>query len=229
MKKFQDQYDFTVDLNRRFAKQNLTRLVHTNARFEGVNTTLAQTQTIIDGMGVAGVSVRDIDIIKLLKQGWELIVTSDEPVSLELAKQINAIVARDEALFPGEFRTGRGSVTLTSGAEFVPPLVDLAVEQAFFEQLLNDPQRSATDQALTLMYHLMRNQLFWDGNKRTATLLANKWMIDHGAGLINVPLDRWGEWNELISNYYESGDMTTIKEWTYQYGIQGIEMMRAAR
>lgn len=49
---FEDKYSFTQDQNRRFAKMNLTRLVFTNSRFEGVNTTLSQTQTIIDGLGV---------------------------------------------------------------------------------------------------------------------------------------------------------------------------------
>ena len=47
-------------------------------------------------------------------------------------------------------------------------------------------------------------------------------MIDHGAGLINVPLDKWDVWNDLISKYYLSGDMKTLKDWTYVNGIQGV-------
>ena len=68
----------------------------------------------------------------------------------------------------------------------------------------------------------MRNQLFGDGNKRTAILAANKLMIDHGAGLINVPLDKWDVWNDLISKYHLSGDMKTLKDWTYVNGIQCV-------
>ena len=82
---------------------------------------------------------------------------------------------------------------------------------------------SITDKAMTLMYHNMRNQLFWDGNKRTATLAANKLMIDNGAGLINVPLNKWDKWNELISEFYLTGKMDKLKDWTYENGIQGIE------
>ena len=55
---------------------------------------------------------------------------------------------------------------------------------------------------MEIMYHEMRQQAFWDGNKRTATLLANKLMIDNGAGLINVPLDKWETWSNLIANFY---------------------------
>ncbi|OQR18736.1 filamentation induced by cAMP protein fic, partial [Ligilactobacillus salivarius] len=52
---YEDRYHFTPAENKRFARSNFTKLVHTNARFEGVNTTLPQTQTIMDGMSVAGV------------------------------------------------------------------------------------------------------------------------------------------------------------------------------
>lgn len=74
---FEDKYSFTQDQNRRFAKMNLTRLVFTNSRFEGVNTTLSQTQTIIDGLGVDGVPIDDINIIVQLKRAWQYIINED--------------------------------------------------------------------------------------------------------------------------------------------------------
>ncbi|TGD22910.1 hypothetical protein EGT49_07580 [Companilactobacillus suantsaicola] len=70
----------------------------------------------------------------------------------------------------------------------------------------------------------MRGQLFWDGNKRTATLIANKYMIDNGAGLINVPLNLWPKWNELINTYYRTGKIDDILEWTYENAIQGVSL-----
>lgn len=75
---YQDKYHLTKDQNRRFGRMNLTRLVHTNARFEGINTTLPQTQTIIDGLGVEGVKLEDINTIVQIKRGWQLITESDE-------------------------------------------------------------------------------------------------------------------------------------------------------
>lgn len=85
-------------------------------------------------------------------------------------------------------------------------------------------QTTTTDKALTVMYHNMRQQIFWDGSKRTATLSANKIMIDGGAGLINVPLDKWDTWNELIADFYRTNDMNKIKHWTYDNAIQGLEI-----
>ena len=52
---YPDKFHLTKEQNRCFAKKNLVRLVFINSRFEGVNTTLPQTQTIIDSVSPAGV------------------------------------------------------------------------------------------------------------------------------------------------------------------------------
>lgn len=217
-----DKFAMSKDINRRYAKKNLTRLVYTNSRFEGLNTTLPQTQTIIDGLGVEGVSIDDINTIVQLKRGWQFVINSDEPLTLEFEEKVNGIVAINDSLDPGNLRTGNGLVNTEDG-DFVPPLVNKQAEKKFIDKILKS-DASTTDKALTLMYHNMRGQIFWDGNKRTATLIANKLMIDNGAGLINVPLDKWGRWNTLISQFYQTNDMTKLKQWTYENGIQGVEI-----
>ena len=211
---YPDKFHLTKEQNRRFAKKNLVRLVFTNSRFEGVNTTLPQT--IIDGMSAAGVSIDDSNVIVQLKRGWQYVIREDKALSLKIGQNINLLVARYDSLDPGSFRTGSVTVELGNDkGEWKPQEVD------FFNNLMQK-DTSITDKAMTLMYHNMRNQLFGDGNKRTAILVANKLMIDHGAGLINVPLDKWDVWNDLISKYYLSGDMKTLKDWSYVNGIQGV-------
>ena len=217
-----DKYHLTVEQNKRLARSNLTRQVYVNSRFEGLTTTLPQTQTIIDGLGVDGVSIDDINIIVQLKRGWQYTINSDEELNLDFLKEANKIVALKESLAPGELRTGNGTVSTMKG-EYLPPLVNQEQEELFLNQLISDKTRTNTDKALTLMYHLMRNQIFWDGNKRTATLAANKIMINSGTGLINVPLDQWPKWNQLISEFYFSGDMEELKQWTYHKAIQWVK------
>ena len=220
---YPDKFNLTQEQNRRFAKKNLVRLVFTASRFEGLNTTLPQTQTIIDGMRAAGVSIDDTNVIVQLKRGWQYVIREDKPLSLNIEQNINLLVARYDSLDPGSFRTGNVTVELgNSNGEWQPPEINLDQERKFFDELMQK-DTSITDKAMTLMYHNMRNQLFWDGNKRTATLAANKLMIDNGAGLINVPLNKWDKWNELISEFYLTGKMDKLKDWTYENGIQGIE------
>lgn len=218
-----DKFRLTRDQNKRFARMNFTNLVHTNARFEGIHTTLPQTQTIIDGLGVDGISIDDINTIVQIKRGWAFITENDSEITLDLEKQINAIVAKNDSLAPGEFRTGQGGVDIGSDEHFTPDDVELDKEHDFLRSLLTSG-KSTTEISLRLMYHNMRGQLFWDGNKRTATLVANKYMIDNGAGLINVPLDLWPKWNELISIYYKTGNVDEILIWTYKNAIQGISL-----
>ena len=161
-------------------------------------------------------SINNLNVIVQLKRGWRYVIREDKALSLKIEQNINLLVARYDSLNPGSFRTGSVTVELGNNkGEWKPQEVD------FFNNLMQK-DTSVTDKAMTLMYHNMRNQLFGDGNKRTAILVANKLMIDHGAGLINVPLDKRDVWNNLISKYYLSGDMKTLKDWTYVNGIQGV-------
>lgn len=218
----EDKFKLTKDQNRLFARSNLTHLVYITSRFEGINATLSQTQMIIDGLEVDDVPIDDINIIVQLKRGWQYVINSDEKLNLDFLKKVNRIAALNESLAPGELRTGEGGVDTKLG-EYKPPMVNSETEVGYLSELLANKNSSITDKSLTLMYHLMRNQIFWDGNKRTATLVANKLMIDNGAGLISVPLDKWPEWNNLISKYYMTNDMSKLKHWTYENGIQGVE------
>ncbi|WCG36684.1 hypothetical protein [Companilactobacillus farciminis] len=220
---FKDRFHLTKDQNRRFAKMNFTNLVYTNARFEDINTTLSQTQTIMDGLGVDGVSIDNINTLVQIKRGWEFITNNDSEISLNLEKQINTIVTKNDSLSSGESRTEQARVNIGSNKVFKLDDVIIDEENKFLKSLMAS-DISATEISLRLMYHNMRSQLFGNGNKCTATLIANKYMIDNGAGLINVPLNLWPKWNELISTYYKTGHLDEILEWSYKNIIQGVNL-----
>lgn len=74
------------------------------------------------------------------------------------------------------------------------------------------------------MLYGMRSQLFWDGNKRTSTICANKIMIESGAGIIKVPDTKLEEFNILLSDYYSSNSNSKIKQFIYDNCIDGIEI-----
>ena len=220
---FEDKYHLTKEENKRYAKSNLARLVFENTRFEGLSTSLPQTETIVSGLGVDGVPIDDINTIVQLKRGWQYIINEDSPLSLDIEKNINTIVARDDALYPGQFRSGSSLVSTYNGDYIPPKTINTENEKNYFNDLMNS-NRSTTDKALTLMLHNMRQQIFWDGNKRSATLAANKLMIENGAGLIAVPVDKYPKFLKKISDYYFSNDMNDVKKWTYENGIQGINL-----
>ena len=134
---YPDKFHLTKEQNRRFAKKNLVRLVFTNSRFEGVNTTLPQTQTIIDGMSPAGVSIDDSNVIVQLKRGWQYVIRENKALSLKIEQNINLLVARYDSLNPGSFRTDSVTVELGNNkGEWKPQELDYQSEVDFFNNLM---------------------------------------------------------------------------------------------
>lgn len=69
--------------------------------------TFPQTQTIIDGAVVSGVSVDDIQTVLNLRDGWKFIINSvDESLTLEYICKVNEYVSRNESLEWGVLRKG---------------------------------------------------------------------------------------------------------------------------
>ena len=57
----------------------------------------------------------------------------------------------------------------------------------------------------------MKRQIFIDGNKRTAVLFANHYLISNGLGIIAIPADLTDEYKKLLILYYEGQDEDKIK------------------
>ena len=64
------------------------------------------------------------------------------------------------------------------------------------------------DIAIELALYVMKTQIFNDGNKRTAIIFANHYLISHGAGLMVVPENIVSEFKQLLVKYYEGTDNT---------------------
>lgn len=57
--------------------------------------------------------------------------------------------------------------------------------------------------AIDLVLYVMKKQLFLDGNKRTAIIFANHYLISHALGLIVVPAENVDEYKKVLVTYYE--------------------------
>lgn len=78
------------------------------------------------------------------------------------------------------------------------------------------------DRCTTLFCWVQRSQMFLDGNKRVANLVANKEMIRNGQGIIAVPVEKIGDYFVKLIKYYETNDMKDLKLWIYDNCIDGI-------
>lgn len=83
---------------------------------------------------------------------------------------------------------------------------------------------SDTERAITLMCKLMKMQLFNDGNKRTAMLIANHELIKNGRGIISVDEEYKVEFGTKLIEYYENEEkFKELKEFIYEYCLKGIK------
>lgn len=93
------------------------------------------------------------------------------------------------------------------------------------EELLQEVEKidSVTDREITLMCKLMKMQLFNDGNKRTAMLVANKELIRNGKGIISISEDSKEEFGIKLINYYENENtLEDLKEFVLNNCLDGI-------
>ncbi len=215
----QNKFNLSLAQNRFLAKKNIVEMIHSISRLENVQTTFPQTKTLVDGMSVSGVSTDDVQVVLNLKNAWQFALRSDIPFDLAFSCKINGFVAYNESLAWGELRTGKVGI---GGVAYVPSVPNPHEAEQALSELARLPV-SDTVRALKTMYYMMRSQLFWDGNKRTAIICANYQLIHAGAGVLNINEQQLEQWNSLLSAFYESGDDAEIIRWTYEHCLYGIE------
>ncbi|AYJ46992.1 MULTISPECIES: Fic family protein [Enterococcus] len=200
--KFPDKYHLSRKESVYLLKKNIVELVYNAGKFEGLNTTLLQTEEIIKYNRANNVAVDDVLTVVNLKRGFEMLLNDVQEPLLETSKRINRIVAAEDALFPGKIRTGGVEVSTIQG-RYVPPLLTENEVHDQFDKIMNQ-NISETEKALRLFLFIAKNQIFWDGNKRTALLTANKIMFSKGLGLLSIPETEFTMFNELLSIFYNS-------------------------
>jgi len=211
-----DKYRITQEQNIFIAKRGIVDYIYNSARLEGCNVTFPETYTILEGVNVGSVTLDDIQTILNLRDAWRFLMsTADEPFTLEYLCKLNGHISRNESIAWGVLRAGRVGI---SGTGYVPPLPTQESAQA----LLSGLTGTATERAIAFFLQACRAQLFWDGNKRTSTLGANKILIQAGAGILTIRDKDVLEFNKRLLEYYNTGDMSTIGQWLYDNCIEGI-------
>jgi prophage maintenance system killer protein len=214
-----NRYSMSVEENIFVAKRNLVDYIWKSANLEGIAVTYPQTEVIFDGLSVNGMRINDINSIVNLKHAWQFILENiDYPLDFKYLSQINKLVG-DYNIVPlaGELRT---SEVRMGGTNWKPELPN---REKIEEKILEINRiKNVTDRALTMMLYLMRTQVFFDGNKRTAMMAGNQIMIQNGVGIISVPIEHQEKFREMLIRYYETDNMQELKEFLYENCIDGM-------
>ena len=193
------------------AKKQLPELVTDAINLEGINFTLPEVQTLLDGVTVGGHKLTDQTITMNQANAWAFIFNACENDTFELSKQFvcdcHDIAAKNEALSWGAFRTGQ--VTIAGTDHQPPPASQLdTLWEDTIAQLENIPV--IYDAAISLFLQMARNQFFYDVNKRMGRFMMNGLLLSRGYPVINLPAARQLEFNTLMLAFYSSNDMTAM-------------------
>ena len=179
------------------AKRQLSELVYDAVNLEGINFTLPEVQTLLDGVTVGGRKLSDQQITLNQAAAWRLL--------FELVEQNQFEVS--EAVEWGEFRTGG---VLIAGTNYLPPSVEALPK--LFANMVSDMQQydDVYDQAIHLFLTMARSQFFYDVNKRMGRFMMNGHLLSEGYPVINLPASKQQQFNENMLRFYNSDDQTEM-------------------
>ena len=222
MSMFEDKFHLSPEQSLFLAKKKWDENVYCGMKMENRAVTFPQTQTILNGVNVPNVQLDDIQAILNMRDAWKfLLSTINEEVTFEYWCKLNEYIARNEALEWGKLRTGSVGI---SGTDYEPPIPTKEKTIEELENILSASDASATDKALEAFTWGARGQFFWDGNKRTSLMLANKILISSGSGIMTITDKHMEQFNTLLLNYYNTGKSEELKQFLYENAIQGMKI-----
>ena len=215
-----DKFHLSQKENAFLAKERLNSIIYNSVKLEGFNTNYFNVKKILNGSNVPSLKLDEINCILNLRDAWNFVLSNiDEPITLELICKINAFVSRGESLEWGVLRTGKVGI---NGVDYIPDIPDETKIIADIKNIMKE--ENITKRSLVLMLYLMRTQAFWDGNKRTSMIVANKIMIENGCGVITIKEEYFKEFNSLLTEYYNTNKMESLLEFLYNNCIFGMEI-----
>ena len=214
-----DKYNMSLEDNIFFAKRKLVDNIYKSANLEGIAVTFADTYAFMNNVNTGNISVDDMLKLKGLKDAWEYVINHvNEELTIDFIKKIHFEVCKGQNIYPlGEFRDKGVGITGTSWRPKLPSECDYDKE---LKEILSNENK--LERCIDLFCWIQRCQMFLDGKKLVANLVANKEMIKNGQGIIAVPVEEIGNYLTKLTLYYESGDNTNLKQWIYDNCIDGV-------
>ncbi|EEG88869.1 Fic family protein [Coprococcus comes ATCC 27758] len=158
-------------------------------------------------------------VINNLKHGWQFIFDFiDAPIDLSYVRQVHQLVSNNLVPDSGQLRYFDVYI---GGTSWQPEIPDFDTAKAAIEKIANmEPGR---ERALKMFGYLCRSQLFSDGNKRTAQLIANKMLIADGCGILAIPKEQINNFETLLLDFYETNKPDKFFSFLTKEAIYGLD------
>ena len=187
------------------AKRLLVDSIWKSAKLEGLDITFPDTEMVLENIPVSLPS-SDISFILNMRSAWNFVLDSlNCRNDLSLLRQLNMLVGSNLIQHCGEVRTSPVKIGGTSWTPDIPILSNLYDK---ITELLDIEDNII--KACKYFCFVARTQIFLDGNKRVAQLIANKILIENDIGILQVPVEKLSEFKNLLLKFYETDDDADI-------------------
>lgn len=215
----------TGDVGRALARfrSRFPTMIWDAARLEGNAFTLPEVQALLEGVTVEGKRLDDQNQILALNEGFneidQLVGDGAFALTKAVSDRIHSLIAAHEAIESGSFRgegfaRRGGNVQLSDGrvidgrphGEGGETLRVAYQDLLDYLSTLQDPRH----RALIYASSVIRHQLYFDGNKRTAKLMASGELMSNGFDAISIPYTRLHEQNLALDKLFATDDATDL-------------------
>ena len=211
-----------IDRIRLLIDKYIVDYVYNAARIEGVNTKYLDTKLLVDDNIEPNLDTDKIIVLKNLKDAYKALKDEDflkQDIDLYSLKKVNQIInGRGLVKEAGRIRIDEVYI---SNSSYVPPLPD---EYDIDNHILDvvSQNKDKLDIGIELYLYIMRTQPFIDGNKRTANVFANLYLLKNDSGIISVHANKKRQFLTLLTKFYESNDMGPLTKFIKETAIYNI-------
>lgn len=172
-------------------------------RFEGINLTDIQMEKLLNREPFEMLNFPEEDSLVI----DNVIETLDYMESLDIPKlnidlnfyiELNAMLAKNQALSTGALRDGLSSIPCI-GPIPVPSQKKIEDEITRLTGISSYNYKSVVSECFC---NLSKLQPFWDGNKRTTLFLCNVQLIRNDFDLLIILKDKYAEFEEHLTDFY---------------------------
>ena len=206
-----EDLNINISNNIDYAKKHIVDTIYNQAILEGLAVTYLDTQSIIENGIINNMNADTVLKIINLKHAWDFILNKSVILSntnYYLLCNINKYVEEGFYYSAGCLRTIPVKIGGTNWKPSIPIESDIKDD---IDSIVNSNKKDI-DIAIELLLYVCRKQMFVDGNKRTAVIFANHYLISKGKGLIVIPSSEVDQYKRLLIKYYENNDSKAIKK-----------------
>lgn len=183
------------------AKRMLVDSIWKSANLEGLGTTFPKMEAILANAPTTTKTEEVLFVINM-KRAWQFLLDNlAYDNCIMLLKEFDKIVGELLFRYAGEIRTIPVQIGGTSWEPEMPHTGVIMDSIRQIEQIEDIELR-----ALKYFCYIARTQMFIDGNKRVAQLMANKVLIQNDIGIFQIPIENLEEFKGMLIAFYETGN-----------------------